>query len=438
MAAPEPEPTLAAESAPAPNTEPDAEPTSTADVPTQPSRADDFADDAAEKAHRKAKRRLRGRAQSHVIARRMQRARARAEAHEAQAAAHPTPTEEPQTRSEDIRAAAEPVVRGTAEPALQTGQGTALPAPAEEPRPQRRSNRPRPHAAPWDLPPVARTSDTGVPAPKPSPAPSPWEEPRDTADVSAAEDAAVVPAEPAVPAEPDPQADSGTPEDTGPEPAPAAPSPTAADSDEPAAWEEDVSATLPSLAEQIRAAGSGKPRLEIDHGTGELDSFVDAVRPRRGEEESAASRGGEQPEPVQQAGERSAGRSASGKPRLEIDHGTGELDSFVDAVRPRRGEESRLRRGGEQPEPCSRLVSGLRAVPRGKPRLEIDHGTGGWTVSWTRSAPPHRRRLAAIEQAALRSRGFTTLPTHHPGRRGQPRPAADATQPARPRSPLRR
>ncbi|MBO2529624.1 MAG: chromosome partitioning protein [Thermobifida sp.] len=355
MAAPEPEPTLAAESAPAPNTEPDAEPTSTADVPTQPSRADDFADHAAEPAHRKAKRRLRGRAQSHVIARRMQRARARAEAHEAQAAAHPTPTEEPQTRSEDIRAAAEPVVRGTAEPALQTGQGTALPAPAEEPRPQRRSNRPRPHAAPWDLPPVARTSDTGVPAPKPSPAPSPWEEPRDTADVSAAEDAAVVPAEPAVPAEPDPQADSGTPEDTGPEPAPAAPSPTAADSDEPAAWEEDVSATLPSLAEQIRAAGSGKPRLEIDHGTGELDSFVDAVRPRRGEEESAASRGGEQPEPVQQAGERSAGRSASGKPRLEIDHGTGELDSFVDAVRPRRTEEE----------------------------------------------------LAAIEQAALRSRGFT-------------------------------
>src|SRR5690606_32354432 len=211
------------------------------------------------------------------------------------------------------------------------------------------------HAAPWDLPPVARTSAPGVPAPKPSPAPSPWEEPRDTADVSAAEDAAVVPAEPAVPAEPDPQADSGTPEDTGPEPAPAAPSPTAADSDEPAAWEEDVSATLPSLAEQIRAAGSGKPRLEIDHGTGELDSFVDAVRPRRGEEESAASRGGEQPEPVQQAGERSAGRSASGKPRLEIDHGTGELDSFVDAVRPRRTEEE----------------------------------------------------LAAIEQAALRSRGFT-------------------------------
>ncbi|KUP96397.1 conjugal transfer protein, partial [Thermobifida cellulosilytica] len=235
MAAPEPEPTpltAASRTRTSPEQE---EHASSADVPTQPSPAEDLLDIAAEKAHRRAGRQLRGRAQSRMIARRMERDRA----------AETAPADSPSDAAE--RPGTEPTAYD---------RGAARPAAPEETRRERRTPGPRPHAAPWDLPPVARTSDTGVPEIPSKAAPSPWDEtddeeaPQETAATAASADAA-----PAGDTTDTPEREEAAPE-------------SARAAEEPETWAADLSSAtdLPSLAEQIRATAAAKPRLEIDHG----------------------------------------------------------------------------------------------------------------------------------------------------------------------------
>ncbi|GAA3979956.1 hypothetical protein GCM10022630_24050 [Thermobifida alba] len=403
MAAPEPEPTLDADPGAVPEPE-RAEQTSPADVPTQPSRVEDLADVAAEKAHRRAGRHLRGRAQSRTIARRMQRARAAAE--QARAAAEQTRTEPEQARVE-----AEP----SSPPAH--GYGAGLPAPQEETRPEPDPSRPRPrpHAAPWDLPPVARTGDTGVPESAPATAPSLWDEPDDTAAADT------------------PSGGATAPDRRDDEPSPAA------DPGEPDTWTADLSADLPSLAEQIRASAAAKPPLELDHGTGEHDSFTDVTRPRPEERPAEPEPAPAEPEAPGDAATAessvggSSGEDTSAPPRkspLQLDHGTGAWEELT-ALRGASAEPAEPEPAPERPAPAT------PPAPPPKPPLELDHGTGEHD-SFTDVTRPRRteEELAAIEQAALRRRG-PTGPAEHTDAATDDTPADDGADRGAPKPPSR-
>ncbi|WP_234401536.1 TcpE family conjugal transfer membrane protein [Thermobifida halotolerans] len=433
MSAPEPE--APAESAPASAAaeEPEAaRAASPADIPTQPSRAEDFMDSDAERAHQRAGRRLRGRAQGRTIARRREQDRAE------------TAVETEQSPQSPSRAG--------------HGHGTALPATPEEAREERELSRPRPrpHAAPWDLPPVARTTGTGVPEPSPSTASSPWDEIRDAAPPAATETAGTAEREteevPAAPVDdtaatvggdsPEESRETGA-ADTGDaeEPSARAEGAGAADGGSPA---EPAPREITSLADRIRAGRTsrmGKPPLELDHGTGEHDSFTDVTRHRPTEgtaqEEPPASSASASPEAEQSATTRAAEPDVPAetprKPHWELDHGTGAWEQIAAAREQEAAEPARPEPEPERPEPAA------PAAARRKPPLELDHGTGEHD-SFT-DVTRHRRteeELAAIEQAALRRRALDGERTNTPEPDDGPAAGTERTDPPRPSNRLAR
>src|SRR5690606_8625218 len=180
---------------------------------------------------------------------------------------------------------------------------------------------PRPHAAPWDLPPVARTGDTGVPESAPATAPSPWDEPDDTAAADTPSGGATAPD----------RHDDAPPRTADPDPA--------ADPGEPDTWTADLSAALPSPAEQIRAGAAAKPPLELDHGTGEHDSFTAVTLPRPAERPAEPEPAPAEPEPApgdaataESPVGGSSGEDTCAPPRkspLQLDHGTGAWEELT-------------------------------------------------------------------------------------------------------------
>ncbi|MFW5416367.1 hypothetical protein J0910_07065 [Nocardiopsis sp. CNT-189] len=282
-------------------------------------------------------RRLRGRVQGVRVARRLEQERAD-RAGERMQAAPPAPR-----------------VRGAGTPA-----GPEEAAAQERPAPAR-----RPHAAPWELPERGAPSGTGERA-------------------GAGKGTGESGAEPG--AAEDGSADSGKRRlealdrhlaqvDT-----PAPPAPRFAEADGPGAarrnssgWFTEARGTeparpgqagTPQRPEKARKAEEekkAKPGLQLDHGTGDQESFA-ATLP------APADRGGAGQEPA-----------AERKSEYELDHGTGEHESFADTAAPDAAAQPPAARAEAAGTPAPAEPAAQAEPPGagpGKSEYELDHGTG--------------------------------------------------------------
>ncbi|MDA2809442.1 TcpE family conjugal transfer membrane protein [Nocardiopsis sp. RSe5-2] len=107
---------------------------------------------------------------------------------------------------------------------------------------------------------------------------------------------------------------------------------------------------------------SHKPGLQLDHGTGEHESFTATAEGPRDAEESAKPVRDAASEPVP---------NATPKPATELDHGTGEHESYAATA----GADDASPEAAFDAAPEA-AAAGTRAEAPSKPGTELDHGTG--------------------------------------------------------------
>src|SRR5690606_13375052 len=273
------------------------------------------------------------------------------------------------------------------------GRAVGAPAAPEEAAAQElRTPDSRPHAAPWELPERGAPSETAE---------------RAAAEETAESGAGRTAAEPA-PAADGPDGAEGH-DSAGKQrlealdrhlaqvDTPAPPAPRFAEADDPAAarrrssgWFTDVRPSQEKAAEkpeapqqaeraeqpreEKRAEKKAKPGLQLDHGTGDQESFA-ATLPAPADRKPAAER-------------KAAERKAECKSEYELDHGTGEHESFADTSAPddaperpaARAEAAGAAPGSTLPREQEKQEKERPAAPAepapAKSEYELDHGTG--------------------------------------------------------------
>ncbi|WP_026124182.1 conjugal transfer protein [Nocardiopsis baichengensis] len=193
--------------------------------------------------------------------------------------------------------------------------------------------------------------------------------------------------------------------------------------------------TSPAAA-STPAAGAAKPATELDHGTGDHESFAAttasggagegverSAAPGSGGATEKAARGTGEAEPVrasqeawpEQADEPAPARPAPAKPVSELDHGTGDHESFVAAVAP--AEETSSQERSEE--------AAGRAAASGQ-TASVKDGSGSQAADRTAdNEVAAGKRTAVSEETADPDAASDSVPSQKDGGRRAEQPFAE-------------